>query len=266
MEIILGNANLQMHEVGRATPSLYDTYSATFKTEAARTTAQQEACFRLRYQVYCLENHFLDIEDNPGGLETDAYDAQSAHTLLMHRASDAIVGTVRLVLPVESSERPPLPLYESCPEAMSYVPLTRTAEISRFAVSKNFRQRKDDQSYGKFYTREDLAGDARRLIPHLTLGLMQSVVEMSRDNAIDYLCAIMDPALLRLLSRLGIHFTLVGKPIEYHGLRQPCYAELGALLASVEQMRFDVWEVLTDRGNLWPALMMPMEGTNEAAA
>jgi N-acyl amino acid synthase of PEP-CTERM/exosortase system len=94
---------------------------------------------------------------------------------------------------------------------------------------------------------------------------MQSVVEMSRANGIDYLCAIMDPALLRLLGRLGIHFTLVGKPIEYHGLRQPCYSELGLLLASVEQARFDVWEVLTDRGNLWPT-QLDGAGTREAAA
>ncbi len=244
---------MQTHDLGRAAPpSLYETYGATFKAVRARTDAQQQACFRLRYEVYCVENHFLSAEDNPGGLETDAYDAQSAHALLVHRASDAVVGTVRLVLPVETSERPLLPLYEVCPEAMSYMPLTRTAEISRFAVSKSFRRRKEDQLYGKFYTRDDLLGDARRLIPHLTLGLMQSVLEMSCDNGIDYLCAIMDPALLRLLSRLGIHFTLVGKPIEYHGLRQPCYSELALLLASIEQARFDVWEVLTDRGNYWP--------------
>jgi N-acyl amino acid synthase of PEP-CTERM/exosortase system len=219
----------------------------------------------LRYEVYCVENHFLSVEDNPGGLETDAYDAQSAHALLVHRSSDAIVGTVRLVLPTETSERPPLPLYEVFPDAMAYMPLSRTAEISRFAVSKSFRQRKEDNLYGKFYTRADLFGDARRLIPHLTLGLMQSMVEMSRDNGIDYLCAIMDPALLRLLARLGIHFTLVGKPIEYHGLRQPCYSELGVLLASIEQVRFDVWEVLTDRGNYWPSQLTGSK-VREAAA
>jgi N-acyl amino acid synthase of PEP-CTERM/exosortase system len=266
MEITLGNANMQSHDnSGRAAPSLYETYGAAFKTVRARSEAQLQACFRLRYEVYCVENHFLDAEDNPGGLETDAYDAQSAHSLLVHRASDAIVGTVRLVLPHEASERPPLPLYEVCPEAMAHMPLSRTAEISRFAVSKNFRRRKEDQLYGKFYTRADLLGDARRLIPHLTLGLMQSVVEMSRDNGIDYVCAIMDPALLRLLGRLGIHFTLVGKPIEYHGLRQPCYSELGLLLASVEQTRFDVWEVLADRGNLWPT-QLDGAGTQEAAA
>jgi hypothetical protein len=68
-----------------------------------------------------------------------------------------------------------------------------------------------------------------------------------------------------LLSRLGIHFTLVGKPIDYHGLRQPCYSELGLLLASVENQRFDVWEVLTDRGRLWPAQSVDTEARVAAA-
>lgn len=262
----MGNAKLEMHEEpDRAARSLYETYTAVFQTVRAKTDAQRHACHRLRYEVYCVENHFLKAEDNPGELEKDAYDAHSAHAILMHRTSEAIVGTVRLVLPVETSERPPLPLYEVCPEAMRYMPLNRAAEISRFAVSKSFRRRQGDQLYGKFYTRAELFGDARRLIPHLTLGLMQAVVEMSRENGIDYVCAIMDPALLRLLARLGIHFTAVGKPVEYHGLRQPCYSELGLLLANVEQARFDVWEILTDRGNYWPAQMLPTNPHEVAA-
>lgn len=245
--------------------SLFDSYNAIFETARAQTVVQQEASFRLRYQVYCVENHFLRVEDNPGELEKDAYDAQSEHTLLLHRASNAIVGTVRLVLPVDTPDRPPLPIYEACPEMMEYVPLARTAEVSRFAVSKNFRRRKNDELYGNFYTRADLAGDARRLIPHLTLGLLQAIVQMSREKGMEYVCAVMDPALLRLLGRLGIYFTSIGDPIEYHGLRQPCYSDLGVLLATVEQIRFDVWEILTDRGNYWPR-QLPPPTAQEAAA
>ena len=267
MGMNLGNAqHMESPKPERASPSLYETYGAAFETVRAETAEQQRASFRLRYEVYCVENHFLKIEDNPGCLETDDYDAQSLHTLLIHRASQAIVGTVRLVLPVDVSEHAPLPLYEVCPEAMAKVPLKRTAEISRFAVSKGFRRRQGDELYGRFYTRTELEGDARRLLPHLTLGLMQAVTEMSQESGIDHLCAIMDPALLRLLARLGIHFTMVGKPLEYHGLRQPCYSDLSKLLARVEQARFDVWEILTDRGHFWPAQMIPAAGTSEAAA
>lgn len=266
METSLGNAqHLKPPKPEAAGPDLYDRYGATFRTVRVQTTEQQQASFRLRYEVYCVENHFLRIEDNPGGLETDNYEGQSLHTLLVHRASEAIVGTVRLVTPVETSARAPLPLYEVCPEAMAKVPLHRTAEISRLAVSKSFRRRKGDDLYGRFLTRAELEGDARRFLPHLMLGLLQAVVEMASETGMDHICAIMDPALLRLLARFGIHFTMIGKPIEYHGLRQPCYSDLGKLLAHVERTRFDVWEILTDRGNFWPAQTIPTDAHDAAA-
>jgi len=62
----------------------------------------------------------------------------------------------------------------------------------------------------------------------------------------------MEPALLRLLSRLGIRFSSIGGMIEHHGWRQPCYARVHELLATIERERYDVWEVITDCGRYWP--------------
>ncbi len=222
-----------------------------FEAIPADTPELLNAAFRLRYQVYCVENSFLDVADNPGGLETDQHDRHSRHALLVHRTSRAVVGTTRLVLPRLGPVSGRLPLYEVCPRAMRILPPDSTAEFSRFAVSKQFRRRVGDELYGKAYDPDELSGDHRRAIPHITLGLMAVALQLARDHGIDHVCAIMEPALLRLLRRFGIRFTPIGPMLEYHGLRQPCYAEIDELLANVEAERRDVWEVITDCGRNW---------------
>ena len=54
-----------------------------------------EESYRLRYQVYCTERHFLEGED---GIETDEYDDHSHHILLVHRESRQAVGSARLIV------------------------------------------------------------------------------------------------------------------------------------------------------------------------
>jgi len=63
--------------------------------------------------------------------------------------------------------------------------------------------------------------------------------------------AVMEPTLLRLLRRSGIAFNLLGDPVEYHGLRQPCYAKIGDLLAGVYAKNREIWDLFTDSGRLW---------------
>ena len=88
----------------------------------------------------------------------------------------------------------------------------------------------------------------------MTLGLIEGLVRMSIELGIDYWCAVMEPILLRLLSRLGIHFENIGPRVDYHGMRQPCYQRLDRFLERVRAERPDVWEVLTDQGRHWTAL------------
>ena len=51
----------------------------------------------------CVENAFEPISANPGERETDQYDSQSAHSLLVHRPTGTVVGTTRLILPKPES-------------------------------------------------------------------------------------------------------------------------------------------------------------------
>jgi N-acyl amino acid synthase of PEP-CTERM/exosortase system len=228
---------------------LVDTYNSLFQSVQAVSLERQREAFRLRYQVYCVENQFLDPADNPGELETDAYDAHSLHALLTHRPTGLIAGTVRLVLPRPGSKSGSLPIHAVCsdPSLSEFLPVDRTAEFSRFAISKQFRRRAGDHLYGATVPTGGVP-DNRRIIPHITLGLMAVALRMVQGTAIDHVCAVMEPALLRLLTRLGIHFAAIGPMVDYHGLRQPCGARVDELFATMKRERPDVWEVITDRG------------------
>ena len=226
-------------------------YNAVFASSVAERTDQRLDCFRIRFQVYCIDNAFEDPEDNPGGLETDAYDSHSAHSLLTHRSTGNAIGTVRLVLPSRGGEKRCFP----CGSSRAQSPVmprhrfrSRTAEISRFSIVKSFRQHTPEQGVEATLTPEEW----RKLLFHLPLGLIKSCVEMSAREGITHWAAVMEPALLRLLTRLGIYFNPLGPLVNHHGRRQPCWADLDALLRRVFAERPDVWDVITDRGRLWP--------------
>ncbi len=238
---------------------LRDAYDQFFSAIPARTETQIADSQRLRFQVYCRENAYEDPAKNPGERETDSWDAFAVHSLLLHRPTNAVAGTVRLILPAAVDAGLGLPIAHvstnpldraDCP----LLPCGATAEISRLAVSKEFRKRVSDQkpAAGGIGAESHSWQHRRRLIPHISLGLMQAIVAMSAENGITHLVAVMEPALLRLLVRLGIHFNNLGPLVDYHGKRQPCFADLDNLLTHTWLKRRDIWQVLTRNGSLWP--------------
>ncbi len=141
------------------------------------------AAFRLRYEVYCVENAFEDPADSPHGFETDAFDPGSLHSLLILRETQEVIGTVRLILPLSrcGREGTGLPMRDVCHHELvetdnKFLPWKTTAEISRFAVSKKFRRRATDQKTVGGFVEPD---GTRRRIPDTSLGLMQAIVEMA---------------------------------------------------------------------------------------
>ena len=224
---------------------LVDLYERWFRAVPASTPELRREAFRLRYQVYCVENPFEDPADNPGEEESDAYDAHSVHSLLIHRPTEAVAGTVRLVLPLPDALDDSFALQRVCHEPMlrdrKAFPVLRMAEVSRFSISKGFRKRRTDGLYPDEHEPEKRGdGEERRVLPHMTLGLIESLVRMSLEHRVIYWCAVMEPTLLRLLSRLGVYFDPIGPLVDYHGRRQPCFIRLSVLLARVarERLRF----------------------------
>lgn len=237
--------------------SLADLYWYWFDVRPATIEGLREQAYRLRYQVYCMEHGFEDPADYPEGLETDAYDERAVTSVLIHRPTGLVAGTVRLVLPRADAPGESFAMQEICKEPLikdpERFPVARMGEISRFCISKHFRRRLQDLSYPneldhvapRLSRREE-----RRLLPHMTLGLIEALVRMNVENGLTHWCAAMEPQLLRLLARMGIHFEPIGPIVAHHGMRQPCVARVVDMSARVKAERPDVWDVVTDQGRL----------------
>ena len=234
---------------------MVDLYESYFKVVLAETEEQRNAAFRLRYDVYCIEHPFEDPSVNPGSMERDAFDERALHAILIYRQDNAVIGTVRLLLPDGAENGAALPIRRVCSHPLigrdnPVLPWVRTGEISRFAVSRRFRRREGDQGpIGEITGPDD---GSRRIIPNTSLGLMQAMVAMTAKSRMSHVCAMMEPALLRMLRRLGLHFIPAGPEVDYHGRRQPCYSDIDLLLTRVWIERPEVWEVITAQGKLWP--------------
>ena len=226
-------------------PRIYDLYNSAFEVIPADTPALLRAAYRLRYKVYCTENSY----ERPGktDLEIDEFDQRSAHSLLYDRRNEIFIGTVRIILPSADPEEQPFPFQRLTSNRLlsgrGRANLRTAAEISRFAISKEYRRR----------THEALKNSIRQhpsLMRYITLGLLRAIIQMSMKHGITDWYAIMEPSLLRTLSGFGIYFMPIGPLVEHHGMRQPCHSGLHTLLEKVRKHREDVWEVITDEGRL----------------
>ncbi|MDH3979092.1 MAG: PEP-CTERM/exosortase system-associated acyltransferase [Gammaproteobacteria bacterium] len=237
---------------------LYNTFHSHFDVVSADTVGLMETAFRMRYQVYCLERSYEDAESFPDQMEIDEFDMHSAHSLVRCQRSGQYAGLVRLVLPNPVDMDKPLPLEKFCHSAMqkagidlSSIPRDRMAEISRFSISKELK-RQCAQKSAVSATGDVVDGVDTRMTPQIVLGLFAGVVRMSAQNNITHWLAVMEPTLLRFLSRYGIYFQKIGPVIDYHGRRQPTVASIDSVLSGIYAHRKDVWEVITDFGNVWP--------------
>jgi len=216
----------------------------------------------LRYQVYVLETGFERAADCGTGFaangslvhwENDPFDARSDHYLLLHRRTGLDAATVRLILPQNDAPYP-IELHCRLDERVDD-PVLRShlGEISRFAVSKAFKRR-----LGEANTLTGVAADVemyfaddeRRILPHISLGLFAAVMRMAHAHGISHCYAVMEPALLRLLGRFGVVFRQIGPEIDYHGRRVPCITTADESLPSIRQAAPQVWELITNRGEL----------------
>lgn len=233
---------------------LAETYEQFFYYRIARTPDDIAAAHRLRYEVYCEETGFLPKEEHPDGLERDEFDTHSTQSVLFYRPLDLPAGTVRVVCPVADAPgcalpaRLAAPALDMLPERI--LPRERTGEISRFSIHAGFRKRQNDGLYASVHDPRKGGGDPRRILPHMTLGLMTSILEIALEARLTHLCAIIDPALLRMLRMLGLHFEAVGPLVEFHGPRQPVFASVRQLVDGVERDFPEVHAVITARGRL----------------
>lgn len=228
-------------------------YDAHFDVVRVRTAGLLDAVYRLRYQVYCVEHPFENPAEHPDGREIDAFDVHSIHAALIHRESRAVVGTVRIVLPHPQHGLAGLPIMnlvdDQVRRQLAACAAQGMAEVSRYAVTRRFRtgglQAADDCPVPKLC---DSRSAERRLMPYVTLGLLRAAIGLCREEGLAYMAAIMEPTLIRLLTRFGVHFTPIGPLVAYHGHRQPSVIAVDAMEHGIVEKSRDFGE--TVRGPL----------------
>jgi N-acyl amino acid synthase of PEP-CTERM/exosortase system len=207
-----------------------------FKLIPVTTPAQREQVHRLRYQIYCVEYPYENPSQFAGGLEHDEFDTHSVYRLIYDYHIEQAIGTVRLILPQHDCPTHSFPIQRICRHPLVRNPdiLKGAAEVSRFAISKSARSPRHVGTHQTFSS------------SLLTIKLLKGVVQMSREQGISDLFAVMEPRLLRLLaSRFAFHFNPIGPPVDYHGIRQPCHANLNRLLERTRRENFAVWSFIT---------------------
>ncbi|MEO8301475.1 MAG: PEP-CTERM/exosortase system-associated acyltransferase [Rhizomicrobium sp.] len=227
-----------------ASTCLLTRYNDLFRTQRAGSSALVRTAQAIRYQVYCLERKFENEAEHQGGLECDGFDGAAVHSLLFHRPTGEAIGTARLIPLNASDALQPIRqlLRENGLRARDHVPLSTTAEISRFAISNQRRRGGGDDAR--------LAPECRGSLP--CLGLIQELLRQSMARGLTHWAAVMEPKLLRMLAAMGIHFTPVGPLVDHHGLRQPSYCNLSEMLERLKVERPEHWMVVTEAGALLP--------------
>ncbi len=95
-------------------------------------------------------------------------------------------------------------------------------------------------------------GDRRRRFPHPMLGLAVGVFQLCAKNNIYHWFSAMNPALNRLLSFYGMQLNPIGPLVNYHGFRRPYYVCLIDVLERMYANHREIWELVTDNGEIWP--------------
>jgi N-acyl-L-homoserine lactone synthetase len=170
--------------------------------------AALHALQRLRYDVYCLEQRFVDAARCTDGRESDEYDPHAIHFAAATETGE-VVATLRLVLDSPLG----FPLERYAPTLLDNRPCgerARTGEVSRLIIAPRYRS-------------------ATIREPLILFGLFRHLYEESWRLGLDYLVAAMESKLSRLLRRLGFPFLPVGGPISYFGEVIPYGATLGSM-------------------------------------
>jgi len=210
-------------------------FSNYLRPQVAQSEALKQEVYKLRYQVYCEELHFE--ETNHAHIEQDEFDARSIHCFIRHASSGVLAGTLRIIATRTNDEL--LPMEKFCPQAIAdehfrprnFLP-HQICEISRLAVPRAFRKRQADQFAGGAtgaINEHTFSTQELRFFPYIAVSLYLSAIALCHKNRIHHVFVMMEPRLARSLNFVGIHFTQIGAPVEYHGKRAAYYVDVRQL-------------------------------------
>lgn len=204
--------------------------------------------YRLRYEIYCHEAEFLDDHDYPDGIEKDVWDDHSLHFAALDSENN-VVGTLRLIMDSEHG----FPLEAHCPNYdRSYIdfPRSQLAEISRLAVSKSWRRRKNDGLYGitsyhdtpEHKIPKHIKQKRRR--PIIVFGLYKEMYLESKKRGITHWFAAMEEKLNSALAKFNFKFETIGPEHDYYGPVTPFMGTIRDIEKQVYEAKPEVYHLM----------------------
>ena len=209
-------------------------------------------CYRIRYDVYCVELGFEEPVNFPDCLERDEFDKVSHHYLLRHKSSGQFAGTIRLVDTVlaQGASANVCPFEYYCLDSITDPALHPRnfnkhayCEVSRLAVPASFRRRSGEQ--GKPYilegNRVSITMEEQKTFPYIAVGLyLAAAAHFVNSEHLDHIYVMMERRLARHLQMVGIHFKQIGRVMDYHGERAAFHVDehrlLGKMSANVMEL------------------------------
>jgi N-acyl amino acid synthase of PEP-CTERM/exosortase system len=236
--------------------NIIDHFNEYFEVVPAISDELKNEVYKLRYQVFCVENEIFDSDRYPDCLEFDEFDRHSVHYLIRHRKSGNYIATTRLILPDTDNPEKPFPLEEYCEidnvAVMQGINRKHLGEVSRFCVSETFKRRKDDMHTAAAISSNRINNstpDERRTYPHiLTLALIGCCIKASYESDIKYFYSTTEPALFRFVSGVGINLVKIGPKVNFHGKRWPTVIKISDMLDSVAEKNLEIWNLITNNG------------------
>jgi len=217
-----------------------------YSRKIPKTDGRINEIYQLRYKVYCDEWGFENPDDHPGGVEIDEYDEFSSHFAVMPSGSNEIIGTTRLIF--NSSKGFPLEshvvLYEGIFDGVNR---NGIGEVSRLAVCKEYRRRYIDKvmfefkEYDQGYEKR-VAAERRKVDQEIVFHLYRCICRECLDKKLTHLIAVMADGLHLLLKRMGIDFTQIGAPVDYHGPRTPYICCIEKTLSSLKEKHVQIYD------------------------
>ncbi|NOY72865.1 MAG: PEP-CTERM/exosortase system-associated acyltransferase [Gammaproteobacteria bacterium] len=237
---------------------LLDEFNGTFCLETGKDSSLAEANMRLRYQVWCLENDYFDFSDFDESMECDEYDSRSVYAVVSNKNHHINIATTRIILHDKNKPQEKFPV-EQFPmlrrhdrDYLLNVPREKVGEISRFCVSKSFRRRagEKESTHGITPGRDSSHPSGKRNYSQITLGLFRGVFSICLQYNLEHLYALMEPALLRIIRRYGVHFTPIGPCVNYYGIRQPCLLSIDSAREKAKTTSKEIYDFVCAEQNL----------------
>jgi N-acyl amino acid synthase of PEP-CTERM/exosortase system len=157
---------------------------------------------------------------------------------------DVIIGTIRMITCSDKG----FPIEKHCKieTDLSAFDRNRFGEISRLAVSKDYRKRSTDSVYfdGKVVEENAIANmfsGNRKMSNDIVLGLYKCIYKESLERRNQCILAVMARGLYLLLKRVGILFEPIGPAMNYHGLRTPYLGRIDTMLQELTKRNPDLY-------------------------